>query len=76
MFTFLDKTTYGPLVVAAIILGLAPFTPIPHALEKLTMLVEGRLSRPIDIFDRMKGTRVMLGQVNHDDAHDHRGNQE
>ena len=51
MFKFLDKIPYAPLVVAAIFMGLAPFTPMPHVIEKLTMLVDGQLSRPIDIFD-------------------------
>jgi len=32
-------------------LGLAPFTPEPHLLEKLKMLIAGELVRPIDIFD-------------------------
>lgn len=35
----------------AIILGLAPFYPVPHLIEKIDMLVQGELSRPIDIFD-------------------------
>ena len=51
MFNFLDKITYPQLAVVAIILGLAPFSPMPHAIEKIIMLSEGRLSRPIDIFD-------------------------
>lgn len=43
-----------PLVVAvllALTLGLAPFTPEPHIVEKLRMLMQGALSKPIDIFD-------------------------
>ena len=30
---------------------LAPFRPMPHVLEKLIMLKNGTLTRPIDIFD-------------------------
>jgi hypothetical protein len=30
---------------------LAPFKPMPHALEKLIMLKNGTLTKPIDIFD-------------------------
>jgi hypothetical protein len=30
---------------------LAPFRPMPHVLEKLIMLKNGTLHRPIDIFD-------------------------
>ena len=40
-----------PLVLVAIFIGLAPFKPEPHVWEKLTMLFDGTLSRPIDIFD-------------------------
>lgn len=39
------------LVVACLTLGLAPFIPEPHIWEKLKMLAQGTLSRPIDIFD-------------------------
>ena len=39
------------LIVVCLTLGLAPFTPEPHLLEKLRMLTEGELTRPIDIFD-------------------------
>ena len=39
------------LVVVCLTLGLAPFTPEPHLLEKLKMLIAGELVRPIDIFD-------------------------
>lgn len=51
MLNFLDKITNAQLAVVALILGLAPFTPMPHAIEKIIMLSEGRLSRPVDIFD-------------------------
>ena len=48
---WLDKLPLGILVVAALVLGLAPFHPEPHLWEKLKMLAAGTLSRPIDIFD-------------------------
>jgi len=51
MFSFLDKTGYLPLVVLAVFLGLAPFAPVPHALEKISMLFNGKLTSPVDIFD-------------------------
>lgn len=51
MFTFLDKIPPAPLLVAAIFLGLAPFTPRPHVIEKLSMLFAGQLARPLDLFD-------------------------
>ena len=43
--------SYPVLIVVAIYLGLAPFVPEPHLVEKVRMLSAGELSRPIDIFD-------------------------
>ena len=51
MLSFLDKIPYGILIPAAILLLLAPGLPMPHALEKILMLKDGNLKRPIDIFD-------------------------
>jgi len=48
---WLDKLPWLPLLVGALLLGLAPFAPEPHLLEKLRMLMEGDLRRPIDVFD-------------------------
>ncbi len=31
-------------------IGLAPFKP-PHIVEKMQMLIDGRLVRPLDLFD-------------------------
>jgi hypothetical protein len=39
------------MVVAAIFMLLAPFRPMPHVFEKILMLKNGMLTRPIDIFD-------------------------
>jgi hypothetical protein len=39
------------VAVACATLGLAPFLPMPHVLEKLGMLARGRLVRPIDWID-------------------------
>ncbi len=51
------------LIVMALTLGLAPFMPEPHVVEKLRMLFSGTLSKPVDIFDLlMHGTPwVLLG---------------
>jgi hypothetical protein len=49
------------LIVICLTLGLAPFTPEPHLLEKLKMLIAGELVRPIDIFDlALHGTPWVL----------------
>ena len=48
---WLKKIPLGPLVLAALFMGLAPFRPQPHLWEKLTMLADGNLTRAVDIFD-------------------------
>lgn len=48
---YLDQIPLQYLVLAALTLGLAPFFPEPHLVEKLRMLVQGSLTKPIDIFD-------------------------
>lgn len=58
---WLDRLPWFPLATAALLLGLAPFVPEPHLWEKLKMLGNGTLERPIDIFDLvMHGTPVVL----------------
>jgi len=47
----LDKIPYSILIIAATFMILAPFKPMPHVLEKLKMLKNGTLTKPIDIFD-------------------------
>ncbi|MEZ5900858.1 MAG: hypothetical protein R3D51_15350 [Hyphomicrobiaceae bacterium] len=49
--TFLDQIPWWVLIAAALTLGLAPFVPEPHIVEKLRMLAQGTLRRPIDVFD-------------------------
>ena len=51
MMKWIDKLPLTALVIVALTLGLAPFTPQPHIVEKLGMLFDGSLTRPIDIFD-------------------------
>ncbi len=46
-----DLLSYPFLIVAALLLGFAPFYPQPHIVEKLRMLAAGTLKKPIDIFD-------------------------
>ena len=51
MLTWTDRFPLYLFVIAALTLGLAPFTPEPHLWEKLRMLWAGSLVRPIDVFD-------------------------
>ena len=48
---FLDKIPYSILIVLAVFMLLAPFRPMPHVIEKFIMLKNGKLTKPIDIFD-------------------------
>ncbi len=48
---WLDKLPWDVLIVGSLLLGLAPFYPEPHLVEKIRMLFQGTLSRPLDIFD-------------------------
>jgi hypothetical protein len=58
---WLNKVPLLPLLVVAVLLGLAPFVPEPHLWEKLKMLADGNLVKPIDIFDLfMHGAPVLL----------------
>jgi len=48
---WLDRIPYSLLIAAAVFMLGAPFVPEPHLVEKARMLAEGRLTRPLDIFD-------------------------
>ncbi|MFC1549561.1 RND transporter [Nitrospirota bacterium] len=61
MESFINKLSWDLLVIACLTLGLAPFMPEPHIVEKLRMLFKGTLSRPVDWFDLvMHGTPWVL----------------
>jgi hypothetical protein len=59
---WIDRIPKWLLVVVAIYLAGAPFVPEPHLTEKWRMLLDGTLSKPIDIFDFLLHTmpRVVL----------------
>lgn len=48
---WLDRIPLALIAALAVFMALAPFRPEPHLVEKLRMLAEGTLRRPIDIFD-------------------------
>ena len=47
---WLVEMPWSIIILFCLTLGLAPFSP-PHIWEKLQMLFQGRLVRPIDWFD-------------------------
>ncbi len=68
---WLDQLGWPTVILFTLLLGLAPFRPEPHVVEKLRMLFDGTLHRPIDIFDLflhgtpwvllvLKGVRAVL----------------
>jgi hypothetical protein len=48
---WLERLPWSVVLIACASLGLAPFVPVPHVVEKLEMLFRGQLVRPIDWFD-------------------------
>lgn len=48
---WINSLSWPLVIMISLTLGLAPFVPEPHVIEKLTMLFNGELSKPIDIFD-------------------------
>ena len=66
MRDLLAKIPFHMAVIFSLLLGLAPFVPEPHIWEKLKMLAEGTLSKPIDIFDLlMHGAPwlILIGKI-------------
>lgn len=51
MLKFVESIPLPFFIVLSLFLGLAPFFPEPHLVEKMRMLMAGELVRPIDIFD-------------------------
>lgn len=51
MLKFLDKIPYSILIIVTIWMLVVPIKPMPHVVEKILMLLNGTLSKSIDIFD-------------------------
>lgn len=48
---WINSLSWTFVLLISLTLGLAPFVPEPHIVEKLTMLFNGELTKPVDIFD-------------------------
>ena len=57
---WIDRIPMLWLVGIALYLAGAPFVPEPHLTEKWRMLLDGTLSKPIDIFDFFLHTVPMV----------------
>ena len=51
MKSLISKIPLSILIIAALLLTFAPFVPEPHLWQKIKMLFDGSLIKPIDIFD-------------------------
>ncbi len=51
MLKLIDSITLPIFIVLCLTLGMAPFLPEPHLVEKIRLLSTGELNRMIDIFD-------------------------
>ena len=61
MLSWLDRLPWMWLLPLAAWLAIAPITPEPHLVEKMRMLAQGTLVRPLDIFDlAMHATPLLL----------------
>ena len=61
MLKFIESIPLPFLIVLSLFLGLAPFFPEPHIVEKIRLLMSGELSKMIDIFDLfLHGTPWLL----------------
>ena len=56
----LDRTPLGLLTAVALWLAVSPIVPEPHLVEKLRMLAQGNLVRPLDIFDLLLHAAPLL----------------
>ena len=57
---WIDRIPMWWLVAIAVYLAGAPFVPEPHLVEKWRMLMQGSLSKPIDIFDFFLHTTLLV----------------
>mgnify|MGYP006379501621 FL=1 len=61
MLKWLDRLPWIWLLLLAGWMAMAPITPEPHLVEKLRLLIQGSLLRPLDILDLvMHATPLVL----------------
>ena len=47
----LDSIPFTTILILGVFLALAPIYPQPHLMQKIQMLINGALVKPLDIFD-------------------------
>ena len=57
---WLDRIPFYLLIPITVWMAIAPISPEPHLVEKLRLLSQGLLTRPVDIFDLLLHTTPLL----------------
>ena len=60
MLAWLDRLPWIWVLLLAAWMAVAPVTPEPHLVEKLRLLAQGALVRPLDIFDLALHATLLL----------------
>ena len=62
MLKFIDNFPFSTLIIMTVMLAILPYPmqEMPHSLEKLQMLFAGQLTKPLDIFDLVMHTGLIL----------------
>lgn len=61
IFKFIDRIPLFLLIMITVFFAIVPLNATPHLVEKVNMLFDGVLTKPIDIFDLfMHGTPAVL----------------
>ena len=60
MLKWLDRFPLVWLAVLAVWMLIAPLSPEPHVVEKIRLLGQGQLKRPLDIFDLLMHSTPMV----------------
>ncbi len=64
LLKWLDTLSWSNLLIVALLLGIVPISPEPHLVEKIRMLFQGALNKPIDIFDLLlHASPIMLAAL-------------
>jgi hypothetical protein len=62
MLKFIDNFPFSTLIIMTVMLAVLPYPmqEMPHSLEKIQMLFTGQLTKPLDIFDLVMHTGLIL----------------
>lgn len=58
--SWLDNLNWSMLLIGGVLLAMMPIQPEPHLVEKIRMLGQSTLTKPIDIFDLIMHSTPLL----------------